>query len=126
MAVAHATTLLNSGIYAPGLLNSGLYAPGLLNSAVVASRYGLGAPLLSAPIATSSVVATPGAITTDKRVIGTTGLIAGAPLVYGNSLAYSGLYGAAPLALGNGIVSPIGLKGAGLLAAPGLVRTILK
>lgn len=53
-------------------------------------------------------------------------MIAGAPLVYGNGLAYGGLYGAAPIGLGNGIVSPIGLKSAGLLAAPGLATTILK
>ena len=114
VAAAYATTLLNSGIIAPGLLNSAVVAPGLA------------APLLSAPIATSSVVATPGAITTDKRVIGAAGLLAGAPLVYGNGIVSGGLIGAAPIAYGSGILSPIGLKGAGLYAAPALATTILK
>ncbi|GBM38745.1 hypothetical protein AVEN_252930-1 [Araneus ventricosus] len=114
-------------------------APGLLNA-------GMGPTAVS----TSSLVAIPGAVTTDKRVIGTTGLIAGAPLlssgIIGNGLLANGLIGApvlnrgligapllnpgiispigAPL-LNSGIVSPIGLKSPGILAAPGVVKTIL-
>ncbi|GFY67385.1 hypothetical protein TNIN_175501 [Trichonephila inaurata madagascariensis] len=81
-------------ILAPGLLNAGILAPGA--------------------ITTGSVVAIPGAVSTDSRIIGTPGLIAGSPL-----LLNSGLIGA-PL------ISPLGLRSAAILGAPGVVKTILK
>ncbi|KAF8763451.1 uncharacterized protein LOC129981287 [Argiope bruennichi] len=122
-----ALAAVDATVLAPGLLNAGIVGP--------------------ATVSTGSVVAIPGAVTTDKRVISTTGLIAGAPLlssgVIGNSLLANGLIGApvlnsgligspllnsgligAPL-LNSGIVSPIGLKSGGILAAPGVVKTIL-
>ncbi|GFQ98341.1 uncharacterized protein TNCT_346291 [Trichonephila clavata] len=82
-------------VLAPGLLNAGILAPTTLT--------------------TGSVVAIPGAISTDSRIIGTTGLIGGAPL-----LLNSGLIGASPL------ISPLGLRSAAILGAPGVVKTILK
>ncbi|KAF8763461.1 hypothetical protein HNY73_021646 [Argiope bruennichi] len=112
-----ALAAVDATVLAPGLLNAGIYGP--------------------AAVSTGSVVAIPGAVTTDKRIISTTGLIAGAPLlnagIIGNGLLANGLIGApvlnsgliagAPL-LNAGIVSPIGLKSAGILAAPGVVKTI--
>ncbi|GBN45915.1 hypothetical protein AVEN_199388-1 [Araneus ventricosus] len=121
---------VDATVWTPGLLNAGIVGP--------------------AAVSTGSVVAIPGAVATDKRVIGTTGLIAGAPLlssgIIENGLLANGLIGApvlnsgvigAPLLnsgiispigsplLTSGIVSPIGLKSAGILAAPGVVKTIL-
>ncbi|GFS46868.1 uncharacterized protein TNIN_251421 [Trichonephila inaurata madagascariensis] len=81
-------------VLAPGLLNAGILAPTALT--------------------TGSVVAIPGAVSTDSRIIGTTGLIGGSPL-----LLNSGIIGA-PL------ISPLGLRSAAILGAPGVVKTILK
>ncbi|GBO39764.1 hypothetical protein AVEN_223148-1 [Araneus ventricosus] len=95
-----ALAAVDATVWTPGLLNAGIVGP--------------------AAVSTGSVVAIPGAVTTDKRVIGTTGLIAGAPLlnsgIIGNGLLANGLIGApvlnsgligAPL-LNSGIISPIG------------------
>ncbi|CAL1268825.1 unnamed protein product [Larinioides sclopetarius] len=121
-----ALAAVDATVLAPGLWNAGIVGP--------------------AAVSTSSVVAIPGAVTTDKRVIGTTGLI-GAPLlrsgIIGNGLLANGLIGGpvlsngligspllnsgligAPL-LNSGIISPIGLRSAGILAGPGVVKTIL-
>ncbi|XP_055946214.1 uncharacterized protein LOC129976596 [Argiope bruennichi] len=72
-----ALAAVDATVLAPGLLNAGIVGP--------------------AAVSTSSVVAIPGAVTTDKRVIGTTGLI-GAPLlssgIIGNGLLANGLIGA--------------------------------
>ncbi|GFY67386.1 uncharacterized protein TNIN_175511 [Trichonephila inaurata madagascariensis] len=81
-------------ILAPGLLNAGILAPGA--------------------ITTGSVVAIPGAVSTDSRIIGTPGLIAGSPL-----LLNSGLIGLPHPA-------PLWVEGALFLGAPGVVKTILK
>ncbi|GFW12537.1 uncharacterized protein TNCV_817891 [Trichonephila clavipes] len=81
-------------VLAPGLLNAGILAPSALT--------------------TGSIVAIPGAVSTDSRIIGTTGLIGGSPL-----LLNSGIIGA-PL------ISPLGLRSAAIFGAPGVVKTILK
>ncbi|GFT71842.1 hypothetical protein NPIL_510991 [Nephila pilipes] len=127
-----ALAAVDATVLAPGLLNAGILAP--------------------AAVSTGSVVAIPGAITTDKRIISTPGLIGAAPLLNANGLIAngllangligaspllnsgligaspllnSGLIGASPL-LNSGLINPIGLKAApGILAAPGLVKTIL-
>ncbi|GBN12729.1 hypothetical protein AVEN_174003-1 [Araneus ventricosus] len=138
-----ALAAVDATVLAPGLLNAGIVGP--------------------AAVSTSSVVAIPGAVTSDKRVIGTTGLISGAPLlssgIIGNGLLANGLIGAPALSSGligapllnsgiispigapllnsgiispigapllnSGIISPIGLKSAGILAGPGVVKTVL-
>lgn len=102
-----------------------------------------GPAAIAAPVATTyttkSVVAGPAAIaapvayaapalTTQKTVIGATSLLTGTPLVYSNGLLANRLVSAAaPLAYSSGILSPIGLnKGTPFVAAPGVVKTILK
>ncbi|GIY70046.1 hypothetical protein CDAR_488821 [Caerostris darwini] len=81
-----ALAVVDATILAPGLLNAGLIGP--------------------AAIRTGSVVAIPGAISTDSRIIGTPGLI-GSPLLLNNGL----------------IGTPLGLRSA-ILGAPGLVKTV--
>ncbi|GIY70045.1 hypothetical protein CDAR_488811 [Caerostris darwini] len=112
-----ALAAVDATVLAPGLLNAGLLNAGLIGPSA---------------ISTGSIVSIPGAVTTDKRVIGTTGLI-GSPLLLsnglvGNSLLANGLIAnglvGAPL-LNSGIISPLGLRSAGILAAPGVVKTIL-
>ena len=74
------------------------HASVLLNSGIVApGLYGSGilAPKLAAPIA---------------------------PIAVSRTIVSPGLIGAAPLAYGSGIVGPVGIKSAGILAAPGLVK----
>lgn len=76
------------------------HATVLLNSGIVSPGYlgaGLLSPRLAAPIA---------------------------PVAVARGIYSPGLIGAAPYAYGGGIVSLIGLRGAGILAAPGVVKTI--
>lgn len=99
------STYIGSGILAPGILKTGLIAP--------------------AAVRTSSFVAIPGAVSVDKRIIGG-GILGAAPAVvgpgiYGNGLIANGLYRAAPL----GVLSPLGLKGTGIIGYPGIVKTYL-
>ncbi|XP_035215915.1 uncharacterized protein LOC118189428 [Stegodyphus dumicola] len=101
VAAAHAATLV-----APGLWNSGILVP--------------------SAVSTSSVVGIPGAITTERRVIGTTGLWGGSPLLLSNGIIGNGIIGASPLSLSSGIISPLGIPNAGIIASPGVVKTILK
>ncbi|GIY26989.1 uncharacterized protein CEXT_203821 [Caerostris extrusa] len=79
-----ALTAVDATVLAPGLLNAGLIGP--------------------SAITTGSIVSIPGAVTTDKRVIGTTGLI-GSPLLLSNGLVGNGL-------LANGLIAN------GLIGAP--------
>lgn len=142
---------LKSGIVAPGLLNTvvapvhhALPAPIAVPTtyatkaviaapATVATKHIYAAPVAYAPFAkhvipvpahiakpviavpahiTKPVFAVPAPIATYKTVIGATSLLTGTPLVYGN-----GIIGAP------GYVSHLG---DGLLAGPGVVKTILK
>ncbi|GBN53110.1 hypothetical protein AVEN_127194-1, partial [Araneus ventricosus] len=73
-----AFAVIDAAVLAPGLWNAGILTPGA--------------------VSTSSVVAIPGAISTDSRLIGTG--LAGSPL-----LLNSGLIGA-PLGLNSGILAP--------------------
>ncbi|GIY39269.1 hypothetical protein CEXT_59541 [Caerostris extrusa] len=87
-----ALAAVDATVLAPGLLNAGLLNAGLIGPSA---------------ITTGSVVSIPGAVTTDKRVIGTTGLIGASPLLLSNGLIGNGL-------LANGLIAN-GLVGAPLL-----------
>ncbi|GIY70041.1 hypothetical protein CDAR_488791 [Caerostris darwini] len=87
-----ALAAVDATVLAPGLLNAGLLNAGLIGPSA---------------ITTGSVVSIPGAVTTDKRVIGTTGLIGASPLLLSNGLIGNGL-------LANGLIAN-GLVGAPFL-----------
>ncbi|GIY70048.1 hypothetical protein CDAR_488841 [Caerostris darwini] len=86
IALLTALAAVDATVLAPGHLNAGIISP--------------------AAIRTGSVVAIPGAISTDSRIIGTPGLI-GSPLLLNNGL----------------IGTPLGLRSA-ILGGPGLVKTV--
>ena len=114
------------------LMGTGILAPGLVTTKQIV-----------APAAVkTSVVSVPVAVTTEKRVIGTS-MLAAAPIAHGviapgiigkgyvsngyigngyisNGYISSGLLGASPI----GVLSPIGIKGAGIIAAPALAKAI--
>ncbi|GBN12734.1 hypothetical protein AVEN_174005-1, partial [Araneus ventricosus] len=72
-----ALAAVDGTVLAPGLLNAGIVGP--------------------AAVSTSSLVAIPGAVTSDKRIIGTTGLIGNTGLI-GAPLLNAGI-------IGNGVVA---------------------
>lgn len=123
---------------APGLMNAGIaVAPEMASkdtsSQISDATTSSGASTISAA---GSDVASQGEMTNDKRVSETNRMIAGSPLYLHNGIISSGFIGASPVALSqgnlypisitNGIVSPLGLRSAGILATSGMVKTIQK